>query len=180
MRLFLALLFPQEIVDRLDDAAARLRAASVRGTFTRRENLHLTLAFLGETDRAGAVKRAMDRVAAAPFPLELRGMGKFRRDGGDICWVGVGESEPLAALSASIWTELAKEGFAPETRAFRPHLTLGRGVVLPGGFDAAGFSDSLGSMRMEMRSFSLMKSERLSGRLIYTALYTRALEAPRP
>lgn len=48
--------------------AAALKKAGVRANFTRRDNYHLTLVFLGETDRAEAAAAALDQVDAPPLP----------------------------------------------------------------------------------------------------------------
>ncbi|MDR1042323.1 MAG: RNA 2',3'-cyclic phosphodiesterase, partial [Clostridiales Family XIII bacterium] len=51
MRLFIAINFSEEIKDALCETIADLRDASRRGRYTHRDNLHLTLAFIGESDR---------------------------------------------------------------------------------------------------------------------------------
>ena len=51
MRLFVAVNFPPETVDAISALQGRLRGAEPRGSWSRRENLHLTLAFLGEQPR---------------------------------------------------------------------------------------------------------------------------------
>lgn len=176
MRLFIAVLFNQEIKDGLCEAIGHLQKHASQGNFTRRENLHLTLAFLGETAKLNEVKRAMDRVDSAPFLLSLGGFGKFGRGGGDIFWIGVKKSEALAAVYSRLWAELSTAGFTPEARAFQPHLTLGREVRVDGSFCADDFEKSIAPMGMTVTKLSLMKSERIQGRLTYTEIYTRQLE----
>jgi 2''-5'' RNA ligase len=175
MRLFIALNFSDELKDGLCKAMDVLRADCLRGNFTRRENLHLTLAFLGETAGTGPVVQAMNRVQAEAFPLDVAGFGTFSRDGGELCWVGVKRNQPLESLYDRLWAELAKAGFRPENRPFKPHLTLGRKVIFSPGFHAEAFEKSLLPMHMEVDHISLMKSERIAGRLVYTELYSRAL-----
>lgn len=175
MRLFIAVNFQNEVKDSLCGCIERLKENSVRGNFTRRENLHLTLAFLGETPRADSAKRAMDAAAGVPFELSIGGFGRFRR-GGDIYWVGVEHSAALTALQASLCGELRREGFSLETREFKPHLTLGREVSLVPGFDREAFARAIPPMHMRVEKISLMKSERLNGRLTYTELYAKQLE----
>ena len=69
MRLFVALVPPEEVRRRLEAEGRALRGLCGGGRMVPRENLHLTLAFLGETDRRRAAERAMDRAAGAPFSL---------------------------------------------------------------------------------------------------------------
>lgn len=96
------------------------------------DNLHLTLKFLGEViDRdVPAVCLAIRNVCQHidPFVLEFAGAGGFpTSDRPRVIWAGiVNGSEPLVALVSALETELAKLGFKPEPRDYRPHLTLGR------------------------------------------------------
>ena len=175
MRLFIALNFSDEIKNGLCKTVDTLRADCLRGSFTRRENLHLTLAFLGEVPGTGPVVQAMNRVQAEAFPLDLAGFGTFSRDGGELCWVGVKRNAQLDSLYRLLWAELAKAGFRPESRPFKPHLTLAREVIFGSGFHAEAFEKSLLPMHMEAEHISLMKSERIAGKLVYTELFSRSL-----
>ena len=64
MRLFIAVSFPAPLREQLRQAAGRLQGQCLRGRFTLTDNFHLTLAFLGETERRAAAEAAMDRVSA--------------------------------------------------------------------------------------------------------------------
>lgn len=130
MRLFIAINFNDQIKDSLCETMQKLKNVSVRGNFVRRENLHLTVAFIGETLEIGKVKQAMDKVSAEPFDLKLSGFGKFQRDRGDIYWVGVEQNANLFLVYNQLLRELSHAGFAIEKRDYKPHLTLGREVVL--------------------------------------------------
>ena len=89
MRLFIAIAFPNKIKDRLKAGMDDLRRQGVRASWSRRENLHLTLEFLGELDSAKEAIAAMEQVQAAPFRLEFAPSGRFRRREGDIFWLGI-------------------------------------------------------------------------------------------
>jgi len=103
----------------------------------------------------------------------IKGIGRFRRDGGDIIWAGIGLSRDLSALHAKLSENLAAAGFVLEGRSYKPHLTLAREVKLRTGFDLAGFSQSTVEIRTLVSHISLMKSERLNGKLIYTDITER-------
>ena len=77
MRLFIAITLESAIKDRLCTMAKALAESSLSGSFTRRENMHLTLAFIGETTRLSAVKAAVDSVVAPPFSLIIGGLDGF-------------------------------------------------------------------------------------------------------
>lgn len=178
MRLFIALRFSEEIKDAIAGCIRRLRESSARGSFTRRENLHLTLVFIGETADDATARRAMGAVEAPPFELELGGFGRFRRPGGDIYWLGIEPSPTLTAMQAGLCASLRAQGFVPEDRPFTPHLTLGRQVVLRPGFDRAAFEAAVPPMRMTADRLSLMRSDRPGGVLTYTEIASRPLTAP--
>ena len=50
MRLFIAINFDENMLDALTEIQDDLRRCGVKGHYTPRENLHMTLAFLGEND----------------------------------------------------------------------------------------------------------------------------------
>ena len=62
MRLFLAILFEEPVKDRLCEAMELIRRSTRTSRLTRRENLHLTLVFLGELREAGKVREAMEEI----------------------------------------------------------------------------------------------------------------------
>lgn len=176
MRLFFAICFAQTSVADFYRLTLHLRGEALSGSFTRRENLHLTLAFLGETQNLQGAQRALSALESPPFTLHFEGLGSFRRDGGDLYWLGARQCEQLTALHRQLATLLRAEGFRLEQRPFRPHLTLGRRVVLPPTFDRAVFSQRISPTRAEVRSVTLMQSSRVDGRLIYTPLNEKLLE----
>lgn len=177
MRLFIAINLNDEIKDHLTAAIRELSRKAENGNFTRRENLHLTLVFLGEvgTDRLGAVKSAMNRVKGEPFLLSFSGFGRFKRRGGDIHWAGIDKSEVLFDIRKQLAAEMEKAGFSLEDREYSPHLTLGREVRLSN--PAESIYESLPPVKQEMTvsRISLMKSERIGGKLVYTEIYGKEL-----
>ena len=125
MRLFIALVFDNETVERLSVLRDALHDQSERGSFVSRENLHLTLDFLGECsaeERDNAIK-AIDSI------VSLDRIGTFSRDEGNIWWVGVKESMPLMKMQKELHSALVDYGLHVENRKCRPHITLGRRVI---------------------------------------------------
>lgn len=175
MRLFYAILLPDELLDALCAVQDALRAGMVRANFSRRENLHLTLAFLGETQNLDGARRAGEGLAARSFPLRLRGAGSFSRGGTGIFWAGVEESQALSALQEELAARLRGEGFRLEERPFRPHLTLARDAVPDLSFDHRAFSRFVPSVSMRVEAVSLMQSERSGGVLTYTERFRAVL-----
>lgn len=175
MRLFIAINFNNKIKDSLCDTIQRLKKHAVQGNFTRCENLHLTLAFIGETTRVHTVKQTIDQVSAQTFELSFSGLGKFRRDGGDIYWIGVEKNIELSTINKQLCSGLLISGFPIENREFKPHLTLGRKVILDNSFDKNEFLKTILQMSMTVVKISLMKSERINGELTYTEIFYKDL-----
>ncbi|HET7875637.1 MAG TPA: RNA 2',3'-cyclic phosphodiesterase [Methylomirabilota bacterium] len=97
-----------------------------------RQNLHLTLKFLGEQspERLGDARAALEEAAGttAPFALNLHGTGAFPGlERPRVLWVGVAEGALEArALQSRVEQALGARGFAREARPWHPHLTIGR------------------------------------------------------
>ena len=161
MRLFVAVPLSPAVRDMLKRGMADLRRQG-GGTFTRVENLHLTLAFLGETDRLAAAEAALDRCCPGPsFSVTVGGLGRF----GDLWWTGVQEDgRRLADLAGAVQEALRAEGFAIERRPWKPHITLVRR------WRGSAPAVKLPQTPMEIRRFFLMESVRRDGRLVYTPL----------
>jgi 2'-5' RNA ligase len=99
--------------------------------WVREEGLHVTLRFVGEIDPAlvsGLVDRVKgETVGLAPFPLGLGAARWFpseRRP--QMVVLDVEPPTPLERLAAAVERGVVAAGFAPESRPFRAHLTLGR------------------------------------------------------
>jgi 2'-5' RNA ligase len=95
------------------------------------ENLHVTLRFLGDIPPAQVpvLAGALAEIAAGQSPFRLRlgrvaGFPSARRPRVISCEVG--PRAPLEQLAEAVEQAVAKLGFEPEQRRFRPHLTLGR------------------------------------------------------
>lgn len=172
MRLFTAIDFSKNTVDSLLGITDRLRSAGVTGNYSRTENLHVTLAFIGETDKTGLIKTAMESLNWKPFELVLRGIGRFKSDGGDIIWYGIEKNEPLYALQSQLTEKLSSAGFKMEARSYTPHITLARKAMLPRGFELADLSDSCPKIIDRVSKIRLMKSERIGARLVYTEIHS--------
>lgn len=132
MRLFVAIELPSELRRRLGDSLAELRTSLPRARWVRAENLHLTLAFLGETPESEVpeIGRVLAEVFGGRpgFRLELESPGHFPERGrARVAWIGFGDSAALSDLERELRQALEEElGRAPEQRAFHPHLTVAR------------------------------------------------------
>ena len=170
MRLFIAINFPENTKDLLCRNISRLKSAAKQGRFTHRDNLHLTLVFLGEVEakRLEDIRRVMGSVISSPFKLSIGSGGSFRRDGGDIYWQSVKASDALTELYQQLYDGLKSAGFRLESRSYKPHLTLGRQVIL-------NREPEPETAEVSVHRISLMLSRRIDGKLKYTELYGKEL-----
>lgn len=175
MRLFIAINFPNDIKDSLMNTINQLKDNCTNGSFTKYDNLHLTIAFLGEIppSKISKIKADMDNVSFSQFELTLSGIGRFKRTGGDIYWYGIDRCVSLNKMHEQLCDNLRSSGFEIEERKFSPHLTLGRQVIPNNSFNINDFSKSTPILKNTVNSFSLMKSERINGKLTYTELYRK-------
>ncbi len=147
--------------------------ASCGGNFTSRENLHITLEFLGELppDRLSALRDAMAAVSCPPVALTLgERIGHF----GDLWWLSI-QSPALGKLQAALHRELKSRSFSPESRPFCPHLTLVRHLTGTLPFAPENFSEHFSPITETAREMVLYESSRQNGRLTYTPLEVRRL-----
>lgn len=175
MRLFISVNFDAETKDALCGHIEKLKEVADKGNFTRRDNLHLTLVFIGETTQIGAIVETIDTINMEEFEIMLEGMGKFKRSGGDIYWVGVEKNQQLNILHKFLYRSLVRKGIALDKNDFKPHLTLGREVTLREGVDRSVLDDVKYERPIKVGRVSLMKSERQRDGIVYTEIYAKDL-----
>ncbi len=163
-RLFFALEPPQSVRRQIDAVKAEC-AGSNAGRAVPGENLHLTLLFIGHTQLPlQQMMDVADRLKAVPFALQLDCFGHWKRP--QALWLGPQITPvPLLALHAGVETAMKRCcGFEPETRPFRPHVTLMRKVrhvtALPNVSPIHWFVDG----------FSLMESRSVGTGVVYQPL----------
>jgi 2'-5' RNA ligase len=170
MRLFVSINFSDDTRSRLLSLRDELRSKSQSGNVSLPENLHLTLAFIGEVSpkKIDKIKTILDTVTFAPFDATIERLGTFSR--GTLWWAGLREDKPLMDLQHEVEHKLALCGFEMDGRKYSPHITLGREVVTS---EKPWQIESFGD---KVTRIDLMKSERIGGKLTYTAIYSRFAE----
>ena len=123
LRLFAALHIPEDIAEPLLERMRDLDGADWRPP----EALHITLRFFGEVaeNTADDLDAELGVIASPPFALQLNEVGSFGEGHRvDTLWAGVGESQPLRQLAARCEAAARRTGLKPETRNYKPHVTL--------------------------------------------------------
>jgi 2'-5' RNA ligase len=131
LRLFVAITPPAEVGAALDEAIEPLRSSFPDARWVPPENRHVTLKFLGKT-LPGLVEDTLAAVGAAAaghqaFETCLTALGAFPLPGrARVVWAGLDDRPGrMAELALALEHALASM-FAPESRAFTPHITLAR------------------------------------------------------
>ena len=158
MRLFIAINLSDEMRGALIDAQNDMYDSGVRGNYSPEENLHLTLAFIGDFPDPEDVLSALSELEIRPFTITLDRCGSF---GGDLWWAGLQASPVLEAIVRRVRRALAENGIPFDRKRFSPHITLIRRAE-------NGFPAEIRPVSMTVDHISLMRSDRGKHGMIYT------------
>lgn len=128
---FFAIKIPDEIKLIMKHQCEQLKGILHFNRWVHHEDLHITLAFLGNAP-AEKLSIAMENVQQAiggskEFLLEMNKLGIFGKlDSPRIFWVDTKESNELQVVRKKVFTACLEAGFQLETRPFKPHITLAR------------------------------------------------------
>ena len=163
MRLFVAVSLSDEVRKTLAKTQEYLQRHGVRGRYVPAENLHMTLAFIGEVPEAEPVLEAIDAVPFEAFPITLDGVGVF---GNGMLWAGIRPSEPLEQLVKRLRRGLAEAEIPFDRQGFRPHITLIRSFETEKGLPEIRVPGST----MTVDRMTLFRSDRGKNGMIYTEI----------
>ena len=164
MRIFIAIRFTEDFKSALVDAQHELKARGVTGNYCPYGNLHMTLAFIGETFDLPHIRKAVSEVSFPPFTMILGSLGKFQIKNGAVIWAGIKDGAAASDLASQLRERLIANGVRFKSTEFYPHISLIRkpsDVVTD--IDVAPVS-------MCVDRICVMKSERINGELIYSEI----------
>jgi len=192
VRSFIAIELPDELKLGLAQLEAQLKMSKPPWVkWVNPYSIHLTLKFLGSiaVDRISEITKAMEEAIQGipPFRLEVKDLGVFpnlRRV--QVVWVGIsGEVDKLSQLQQHLESNLARLGFAPETRPFTPHLTLARLRNQASSGERQSFGQLIAITRFEttytikVDAISLMRSQLTREGAIYSQISSVGLNKSR-
>ena len=160
MRLFIAVELTDELKKSLIALMHEMKKAGIKGQYAPADNLHLTLAFIGESDELPAIREAVSRVHVKPFKLSLSDLGNF----GDLIWIGAKGNQGLSETAKAVREALDSAGIPYDKKGFLPHITLVRKAA--GNYQKIPVPKGM----MMVRKLSIMKSEVKDGRRVYRPL----------
>lgn len=158
MRLFIAIQLSDEIKKALVACMHDLKRQGVEGNYVPAQNLHLTLAFIGEYNDPAKVKQIIESVPLSQIRLGISGKGNF----GNLLWAGVKGNQKLKTYVKDLRTALKEAGIPFDDDKFIPHITLIRKTTAKKPYEV-----QLRKAEMTVRKVSLMKSEMKNGKTVY-------------
>jgi 2'-5' RNA ligase len=180
MRVFIAIELEDWLKEYIYEKQKDIKRNSIKGNFSRKENFHLTLRFIGEADEEEIerIKKAIDRTAetSKPFNMQLGKLGYFPRKNKKIVWAGISNGQKkLRNLFDILEINLEKQGFDREERGLKPHITIARQVRLKIDFDNLAEKINIESLNIPVEKISLMESTRVNGKLTYRPIYVKEI-----
>ena len=165
MRLFIAIPFSEEFREELLRVQREMKVNGVRGNFSRPENLHVAVAFLGEVKDPAPAMKALESVPVPELRLTSGPLGNF----GELLWIGLRKNSALEEYVAEVRHALDNAGVEYDRKKFRPHITLVRRADWPYQVLVEELAE-VHRVRMTVDRVCLMKSERIDGKLTYTVV----------
>lgn len=171
MRLFIAINFNEEVKKLVYEKELALESKIINGHITAKNNIHMTLVFIGETNRPKDVSDCIEKIDEKKFNLLIKGLRYFNRNGKRLYYLDIKGCDNLTKVYDKLYNELSLKGFELENREFKPHVTLAREVVL-------SENVNIDSMNYEftVNKISLMESKRINGELKYIEIFSKKLE----
>ncbi len=163
MRLFVAVQLSDPMKNSLVEVMHDLKKQGVNGNFTPKQNLHMTLTFIGETDKKQEIQKLMEEIGFQPFRIVLTEAGSF----GDLQWIGVKGNQKLKGYVNELQKKLREHGIPFDNKKFTPHITILRGAK-----SSRPYSIQVPKLEMQVEKISLMKSEQKDGRTVYKEVFS--------
>ena len=163
MRLFIGIRFDDPFRDQLVRLQELLQDCGLSGSYTAADNLHITLAFIGEYGDPGHISDLIEEIGFEPFDIRLKGIGNF----GDLYWAGIEKQPELEKLAKRVRRILAENAVPFDRKQFRPHVTLVRNAVFESSFC---LPEDMPEASMTVTGITLYRSDRAKKGMTYTVL----------
>ena len=139
MRIFTAVAFKKETREFLGGLKGYVESAYSGARYTEEYNFHMTLVFIGESDRE-TVNRVIRATAGTSgeiqrFEMEMGGLSSFRRRNKHTVYCRARHTVELDELYETMCKKLDDEGVVIDAKTFRPHITMARQAVRTGNLD---------------------------------------------
>ena len=165
MRLFFALTFGDEAKRELMTYQNVLRSHGINGRQIRMDNLHLTLAFVGDStqEHKQTLTTLLRQLKSRCESLRIDHLGSFHQKRSRLIWMGIANNRALMRLQRELSSALKTQGFSTEAKKYTPHITLFRHVA----GDAHLKDVYVKPQHMDVYSIALMESVYVDNKLVY-------------
>ena len=170
MRRFIAACLDDDIRNMLIEVQNGLKKQKLKARYTKPENLHMTVAFIGDYGNPEAVLDALEAVQFTTLETTFEGLQVHR----DMIFARLIETPQMVTTVKRVRRDLADAGIPFDKKRFLAHITLARGVELPVRTDPASSpfisADIPKDMRVRISKIALFKSEFTKNGMLYTEL----------
>ena len=161
MRLFIGIKFDEKTMVLIDRIQGMLYNEGVKGNFTNKNNIHLTLSFLGEVnnDKVDVLKKIIDSIDVSKInTIDITGIDVLK----DMIILNVNESVELDNIYNDLVNKLSSNNFNIDKRPYFPHVTLVREKN-------KDYKKEL-NIKSKFTKITLFESTRINGVLTYIPL----------
>lgn len=170
MRLFIAINFSEELKDLIYEKELLLENKMINGHIQSKNNLHLTLVFIGETNKPKEISDILNNMNEKQFDIFVKGIKYFNQRGKRLYYLDIEKNNNLIKIYNYLFNELSLKGFDIEEREYKPHITLAREVELSENVNIENLNYTY-----KIKRISLMESKKINNELKYIEIYGRNL-----
>ena len=179
MRVFIGLPIPDVLKHEFHMIQKDVMKQSIKGHWTKSNNLHLTMLFIGDMNERDIEKLnealSIELKGLPSFAIQTGDLGDFERENDYIVWVGIHKGiKKLSFLFNQIRETVQHLDIPYDDKPFKPHITLARQVRYEDNFSIK--SIHITPHIMHVNQIHFYQSSSIDGELIYTPLYTYSLE----
>lgn len=176
MRVFIGFSFEDEIKEYLFEQSRSIADKCEKGRFTRLENFHMTLKFIGnvEEEDIDSIKKAMRLAAdgAKSIEIEMDRVSHFEKKKRKILWYGIKKNEYVENLQRRVDEELSRKLEIKMDDEYIPHITIGRNIIA----DEETYKANIYSKKIRISRLTLFHSTNIEGILSYVPIFEVDLE----
>jgi RNA 2',3'-cyclic 3'-phosphodiesterase len=180
LKTFIAVEFDDNFKKYLAGVRDVVRGNSIKGNFTHEANFHLTLRYLGDT-KAEAIKALQLKLQEiclkySTSEIKVEKLGAFKRRNRKIIFLEPQIEDSLVQIHSEIEDAVREIGFEADSKAFVPHITLGREINIFTTVEDLNEMITVYNGNVTARSVSLMESTREDGKLVYKRIFSIKLK----
>lgn len=177
IRTFIAIESNTELKNLVIENIEKLKRMGFKSNWTKKENIHLTMLFLGNLSVQKIAEIAYklgERISGFPtFVYSVDKLGYFKfKESPKVIWVGVSGKQTLHGLYKEVKSSVLKCGLDVKNEEFVPHITVGRVKKHPEHWEKLIGSMQFEPIKVPVNSIGIYSSQLTKTGPIYTKMYT--------